>query len=173
MRPSKSLFSEERSLFFIRYWLCLCLFIFIGGSFSAPIADHVFIISFDGGKPSVMQESRMPNYMAMLAQSAGTWNAQTVLPSVILIAHTSMLTGVGPSKHKIDGNGWTPEKGLVTVPTIFSLAKAKGYTTPVKVYDTAATALWVLDVPIPDDWDGKPVTSAFEQKVTGVGIRVK
>ena len=28
--------------------------------------------------------------------------------------------------------------------------------------DTAATALWLLDVPRPDDLDGKPVTSAFE-----------
>ena len=40
----------------------------------------------------------------------------------------------------------------------------KGHTITQKVttYDTAATALWLLDVPIPADWDGKPVTEAFE-----------
>ena len=34
-------------------------------------------------------------------------------------------------------------------------------TAPVTTYDTAATALWLLGVPIPSNWDGKPVTSAF------------
>ena len=33
---------------------------------------------------------------------------------------------------------------------------------PVKTFDTAATALWLLDVPRPDSFDGHPVTSAFE-----------
>jgi arylsulfatase A-like enzyme len=32
---------------------------------------------------------------------------------------------------------------------------------PVTTYDTAATALWLLDVPIPKSFDGKPVTEAF------------
>ena len=35
-------------------------------------------------------------------------------------------------------------------------------TVPVTTYDTAATALWLLDVPVPAEFDGKPVTSAFE-----------
>jgi arylsulfatase A-like enzyme len=33
---------------------------------------------------------------------------------------------------------------------------------PVTTYDTAATALWLLDVPLPAEFDGKPVVSAFE-----------
>jgi len=35
-------------------------------------------------------------------------------------------------------------------------------TAPVMTCDTAATVLWLLDVPRPPDLDGKPVTSAFE-----------
>lgn len=31
----------------------------------------------------------------------------------------------------------------------------------VHVYDTAATALWLLGVPIPEDWQGEPVVEAF------------
>ena len=34
----------------------------------------------------------------------------------------------------------------------------------VRTYDTAATALWLLDVPFPDDWDGKPVKTAFTEE---------
>ena len=35
-------------------------------------------------------------------------------------------------------------------------------TAPVTTFDSAATALWLLDVPLPATFDGKPVTSAFE-----------
>jgi arylsulfatase A-like enzyme len=98
-------------------------------AFAQPKVKHVFIVSFDGGKPSVMQESVMPTLMAMRKEGAGTWEAFTVVPSVTLVSHTSMLTGVQPDKHLIDWNDWKPEKGLVQVPTIFGLARAKGLTT--------------------------------------------
>jgi hypothetical protein len=87
------------------------------GVLAAPRAQHVFIISFDGGKPAVMQESRMPTLLAMVAQGAHTWGAQTIFPSIPLVSHTSMLTGVGPDKHKVLWNSWQPDKGLVPVPT--------------------------------------------------------
>lgn len=32
---------------------------------------------------------------------------------------------------------------------------------PITTYDTSATALWLLGVPVPKDWDGKPVKEAF------------
>ena len=91
---------------------------------SAPrLAQHVFVISFDGGKPAVMQQSKMPTFFSMMKNGAGTWNAQTIFPSITLVSHTSMLTGVGPDKHHILWNEWIPEKGLVPVPTMFSVAK--------------------------------------------------
>jgi arylsulfatase A-like enzyme len=34
---------------------------------------------------------------------------------------------------------------------------------PVTTYDTAATALWLPGVPRPDSFDGRPVTSAFNE----------
>lgn len=37
----------------------------------------------------------------------------------------------------------------------------------IRTMDTAATALWLLGVPIPDSWSGRPVTAAFE---TGVPV---
>jgi len=88
---------------------------------NSPRAKHVFIISFDGGKPSVMQESRMPVLQNLLKSAAFTWEAKTIMPSITLPSHTSMLTGVEPSKHKILWNDWEPERGMLTVPTIFAL----------------------------------------------------
>ena len=35
-------------------------------------------------------------------------------------------------------------------------------TAAVVQYDTAATALWLLNVPLPENFWGRPVTSAFQ-----------
>lgn len=96
---------------------------------AAPRALHVFIISFDGGKPAVMKQSAMPAVFEMAKQGAATWQAQTVFPSITLVSHTSMLTGVQPAKHKILWNDWLPQRGLVGVPTMFKLARDTGYST--------------------------------------------
>ena len=84
---------------------------------------RVVIISLDGGKPAVMRVSRMPHLEGMLKHSASTMKAQAVIPSITLVNHTSMLTGVKPAKHKITWNEWEPQKGMVPVPTVFSIAK--------------------------------------------------
>lgn len=92
-------------------------------------ADHVFIISFDGGKPSVMQECKMPELKSMCQNGAYSWEAQTVFPSITLTAHTSMLTGVCPEKHHVLWNDWEPEHGMIKTPTIFALAHEKHMST--------------------------------------------
>jgi hypothetical protein len=48
------------------------------------LAEHVFVISFDGGKPAVMKQSRMPNFVKTMAEGAGTWEASTIFPSITL-----------------------------------------------------------------------------------------
>ena len=98
-------------------------------SAQTPRAAHVFIVSFDGGKPAVIDQSEMPVLKTMASEGAHTWVAQTIMPSITLPSHTSMLTGVTPLKHHIIWNDWKPELGLVKVPTIFSLAKAHGFST--------------------------------------------
>ena len=96
---------------------------------AAPAAEHVFIISIDGGKPAVIAESPMPVLERMVAEGACTWSANTIFPSITLPSHTSMLTGVGPQKHKVLWNTWNPTNGIVRVPTVFSLAKRAGFST--------------------------------------------
>ena len=92
-------------------------------------AEHVFIISFDQGAPAGIAKADMPVFKKLAAQGAHTWEAYTIVPSLTLPSHTSMLTGVGIQKHQIDWNDYQPNKGKVQVPTIFSLAKEKGFTT--------------------------------------------
>ena len=97
--------------------------------FGSPRADHVFIISIDGGKPAVIERSDMPVLKQLAGEGACTWAASTIYPSVTLPSHTSMLTGVGPDKHHVLWNGWKPRKGVVGVPTIFAEAKRAGFST--------------------------------------------
>jgi predicted AlkP superfamily pyrophosphatase or phosphodiesterase len=96
---------------------------------AAPRAEHVFIISIDGGKPAVIAQSDMPVLKQLVADGAHTWVADTTYPSITLPSHTSMLTGVGPSRHMVLWNAWIPSNGLVKVPTIFVVAKHAGYST--------------------------------------------
>ncbi len=88
---------------------------------AAPRAEHVFIVSIDGGKPAVIAESEAPTLKQIAAEGAVTWQASTIFPSITLPSHTSMLTGVGPAKHLINWNNYMPIKGFVKVPTVFSL----------------------------------------------------
>ena len=91
---------------------------------AAPRAEHVIVISIDGGKPAVIAESEMPTLKKIAAEGAVTWQASTIFPSKTLPSHTSMLTGVGPDKHQVLWNDFSPIKGKVKVPTAFSLLRA-------------------------------------------------
>ncbi|GMW02209.1 MAG: phosphodiesterase [Candidatus Hydrogenedentota bacterium] len=120
--------NARRSASFFSLFVVIALFPVIANA-QTPRAEHVFIISFDGGKPAVMKESDMPFTMDRAAHGAVTWNAQTVFPSITLISHTSMLTGVGPEKHGVRWNNWSPDLGLIAVPTAFALAEKAGKST--------------------------------------------
>jgi predicted AlkP superfamily pyrophosphatase or phosphodiesterase len=92
-------------------------------------AEHVFIISFDQADPAGIAKADMPLFKEMATKGAHTWEAYTIVPSLTLPSHTSMLTGVGIQKHQIDWNNYEPAKGHVKVPTIFGIVKAKGINT--------------------------------------------
>jgi predicted AlkP superfamily pyrophosphatase or phosphodiesterase len=100
-------------------------------AFAEPLqrAEHVFILSFDQANPAGIAKAEMPLFKDMAANGAHTWEAYTIVPSLTLPSHTSMLTGVGVQKHQILWNDYMPERGIVKVPTVFSLAKEKGIAT--------------------------------------------
>src|SRR3974390_973466 len=111
-------------------WLGLVFLLVLSPMLPAtPVAQHVFIVSIDGGKPAAISRSHMPVLQKLAAEGACTWTAQTIYPSITLPSHTSMLTGVAPQKHHILWNTWKPKAGVVRVPTIFAEAKGRGLST--------------------------------------------
>ena len=111
-------------------WVFAAAFLILVSSASAaPRAQHVFIISIDGGKPAVIAQSSMPELSRLVTEGGCTWEARTINPSITLPSHTSMLTGVEPRKHKVTWNTWKPGAGTVQVPTVFSIAKEAGFST--------------------------------------------
>jgi predicted AlkP superfamily pyrophosphatase or phosphodiesterase len=133
-------------------------------------AHHVFIVSYDQGNPDLIEKTDLPLFHEMAAEGAHTWEAYTIVPSLTLPSHTSMLTGVGVQKHQILWNDYEPAKGYVQTPTIFKIAKEHGLTTAMFVGKekfkhlaapgTVDTFVW----PQPED-DAKSVAAAFAAKV--------
>lgn len=127
---------------------------------------HVFIISFDQGNPELIRTNDLPTFHRIATEGAHTWSAYTIVPSLTLPSHTSMLTGVGPQVHQVLWNSYQPTNGLVKVPTIFSLAKERGLKTAMfvgkekfkhlELPGTIDELVW----PQPDD-DAKSVAKVF------------
>jgi len=95
----------------------------------APPARRVLILSIDGFRPDAIPLAPMPYLTSLLGRSAYSLTAQTVYPSVTLIAHTSMLSGQCPNKHGVTWNDYIPENGYAQVTDLFDIAHAAGMQT--------------------------------------------
>lgn len=109
--------------------LVVSLFAFASSAGEPPAVKHVFIVSFDQGNASLLRDTELPTVHRMVDEGAHSWEAFTIVPSITLPSHTSMLTGVGIQKHQITWNDYRPKEGIVKCPTIFSIAKERGITT--------------------------------------------
>jgi arylsulfatase A-like enzyme len=97
-------------------------------------SPKVVIISIDGLRPDAIGPSMptqvpAPNITGLARRGAFTWKAQTISPSMTLPAHASMLSGVTPSVHGLMWDDYQPDKGCITIPTVFSIAEAAGLRT--------------------------------------------
>ncbi len=95
----------------------------------APLARRVIILSIDGLRPDAIELAPMPNLLNLMKTGAYTLTAQTIFPSATLPAHSSMLTGLCPSKHGVDWNDYIPQNGIAQGTDIFDLAHAAGMKT--------------------------------------------
>jgi len=95
----------------------------------APPARRVVILSIDGLRPDAIAMAPMPNLMALMQSSAFTLGAQTVMPSVTLVSHASMLVGVCPAKHGVNWNDYIPDLGYAVGTDLFDIAHAAGLRT--------------------------------------------
>jgi hypothetical protein len=90
--------------------------------FDAPRAStprRVLLISIDGLAPDVLAESRTPTLDRLAEQGAFATRAETVVPSITLVSHASMLSGVPPEEHGVDWNDYRPWRSIEVV-TVFT-----------------------------------------------------
>lgn len=99
----------------------------------APPARRVVIVSIDGLRPDAIFPASMSNLITLMQNGAFSLGAQTVFPSVTLVGHASMLTGLCPSKHGLLWNEYLPERGYAPGIDLFDLAHAAGLKTVIYV----------------------------------------
>src|SRR6188474_2673397 len=100
---------------------------------SAPSTRRVVIVSIDGLRPDAILLAPMPNLIGLMQSGASSLGARTVFPSITLVAHASMLTGMCPSKHGVDWNDYLPERGYAQGIDLFDIAHAAGLRTEMYV----------------------------------------
>ena len=89
----------------------------------------MLIVSFDGLRPDAIAEANMVNVLALMQSGAYTLSAQTIMPSVTLPSHASMLVGTCPAKHIVRWNEYVPQNGFAIGTDIFDLTHAQGLRT--------------------------------------------
>ena len=92
--------------------------------------SHVVVISVDGLRPDAIARYGAPTLQRLVREGRATLDARTIVPSLTLPSHTSMLTGVGPDQHGIEWNDdQVVGRGHVAVPTVFAVAHSAGLRT--------------------------------------------
>jgi predicted AlkP superfamily pyrophosphatase or phosphodiesterase len=112
-----------------------------------PAKDHhVILVSIDGFAGYSLEDPKLsvPNLRRLIRDGASARRLQVVNPSVTWPNHTSMVTGVTPSRHGVLYNGlpvrvaggpaikvepWRDKTELVRAPTVYDVAYKAGLTT--------------------------------------------
>lgn len=94
------------------------------------VTRHVVVVSIDGLRPDAIETYGAPTLQKLTREGSFTLRASTILPSKTLPSHTSMLTGESPERHHVSWNNVPAARfDTVEVPTIFGVARARGYRT--------------------------------------------
>ena len=109
-------------------------------------AAPVLLISIDGMRADDLTHAKehgldIPTLTSRAASGAAAEGVRGVLPTITYPSHTTMITGVHPSKHGITGNatfdpegrnmgGWMWYASDLRVPTLWDTVKAKGGPSP-------------------------------------------
>jgi predicted AlkP superfamily pyrophosphatase or phosphodiesterase len=67
--------------------------------------SRVVMMMTDGMRPDALQQASTPNLDKVLAKSAHTMTAQSVMPSVTISCHTSIFYSLPPNRHGVLGIG--------------------------------------------------------------------
>ena len=92
----------------------------------AEVKNSVLFV-IDGMRSDGLQEADTPTLDRLIASGAHTLDAQTVMPSSTLPCHASLFLGVGPERHGITTNAWTPQ--VRPVPGLTEVIEQAGHRT--------------------------------------------
>lgn len=94
------------------------------------LSKHVVVISIDGLRADAIEKAGAETLQRLMEEGAFSLEARTILPSITLPSHTSMLTGATPEMHGVLWNDeQVDELGIIETPTIFAVARQAGYET--------------------------------------------
>lgn len=94
------------------------------------LTEHAILVSIDGLRPDAIATFEAPTLQRLIKEGSYTLSAQTILPSKTLPSHTSMLTGEPPDRHGVLWNTAVEDApGTLEIPTVFGVARARGYAT--------------------------------------------
>lgn len=85
----------------------------------------VVLVSVDGLAPYVLAKVKAPTLERLSREGTSFQNALTIVPSITLTSHVSMLSGIPPEEHKVLWNYYDPGQKVRT-PTVFTRCKAHG-----------------------------------------------
>ena len=109
--------------------LLTALLLFFIGLVCTQETRYSVVITIDGLRPDAISKSDAPNIKSLMKGGSYSLEAQTVIPSKTLPAHTSLVTGLNPQRHGMKLDHWRPSTGYVNTETIFSIAKKHGLKT--------------------------------------------
>lgn len=82
------------------------------------------IVSIDGLRPDAIFRAPAPHLQRLACRGSYSFRARTIIPSLTLPSHASMLSGYPPEVHGLEWNELQP--GFIRTPTVLSLAREAG-----------------------------------------------
>lgn len=158
-----------RRSYIVKFVFIVFVLLAVLPAFAAKV-DRVVLVSFDGLRPDAINIKKHNAFAKIIAEGASTMNAKTVLPSVTLPSHVSMLTGMLPLQHKVFENNWFPWSPKVKTETVFQLVKRSGKGT---AFICGKEKLGILNVSRSiDRYKFIPFHSTVEKDITAAGIDI-
>lgn len=157
----------------LRKYLCYLLAVSLSAvplafaQFANNSRTPLILLSIDGLRPDYVLKAdehglKIPNLRSLLQEGAHASGVKGVLPTVTYPSHTTILTGVWPSKHGIYANetfdpegknkgGWYWYSEDIKVPTLWDVAARSGYVSGSVSWPVSVSAPGVRFL-IPEYW---------------------
>jgi predicted AlkP superfamily pyrophosphatase or phosphodiesterase len=84
---------------------------------------RLVLVSIDGLRPDAIFRAPATNLVQLACKGAYSWQARTILPSITLPSHASMVSGHPPDVHQLLWNDLRP--GFIGVPTFLTQVHAR------------------------------------------------